>query len=207
MDPLPPLPPLTVPRASYVGALLALLVPGLGHWWIGRARRGLLLFIVGTLGVNAVFASLVLDRGDRTPFGLYLGLPVALLAWLVSALDGLRLATFSRNGKTREIRVAELADGVRKLAAEDWRGARTAFARAASPDGADAASLLGLARAERMLNEPARALDHARRALQAGAPEMYRAALKVEASAARAALRSSRTAGAARDAQRRDAPA
>lgn len=132
-----PLPPLTVPRPSAVGALLACAAPGLGHWWIGRARRGLLLFVVGATGANFVAVALLFSTGDVAANELYIGVPLAFGAWAWSVVDGVRLAWFARAGRLGARRREELAEGARLLEAGDARAARSAFARAAAADDCD----------------------------------------------------------------------
>lgn len=187
-SPLPPLPPLKAPSVSVPGAVLALLVPGLGHWWIGRARRGLLLFVAGTLGVNLVFIAVVFDPADGMSSKIYAGIPLALGAWLASVIDGLRLAWFVRRPRIRARRQDELAQGTAALAADDWKTARAAFARATADDDCDPAALLGLARAELLGGHAERAAGHVRRALRATGGAKYRTALKAELALARAAI-------------------
>ncbi|HYC78680.1 MAG TPA: hypothetical protein VEI02_13725 [Planctomycetota bacterium] len=188
----PPLPKLIVPRPSYLAAALAALAPGLGHWWIGRARRGLGLFALGALGVNALVLQIVLQRREWSAGGLALGVMIVLAAWLWSVIDAFRLAVYARSRRARARRQEHLDAGVRALAEDDPRAARAAFAKAAADDDCDPAALLGLATAERRLGEPARALEHARRALRADAGRRYRDALRRVRAAAAAELKARR---------------
>jgi hypothetical protein len=84
----------TAPRKPRAWALLFAPLPGIGHWMIGRAARGLFAFVVFTLGVNLVVLSRLL--APVTHFSVVYGFVLAGIGVLYSIVDVARLVFTER---------------------------------------------------------------------------------------------------------------
>ena len=67
--------------------VLWVLLPGVGHIHIGCAGKGLLLFTLFALALNAWLISPILVASDAVRISL---LSVAVLFWLIAAVDYIR---------------------------------------------------------------------------------------------------------------------
>ena len=83
------------PRPNLV-ALLASFLPGLGHLFIGRSRRGLLLFVGATLFANIAFLSWIAPVAPLGTTTLRVGLGIAGALVLFSVVDIFRIAVYAR---------------------------------------------------------------------------------------------------------------
>ena len=82
------------PRRPWVAALLTLLAPGLGHWYSGRIRRGLVLFAVDfLLGLPIVF---VLSTSVLNKFLALLLFGISIAFFLYCIVDAVVIASGKR---------------------------------------------------------------------------------------------------------------
>jgi hypothetical protein len=68
-------------------ALIVGLMPGFGHIWVGRVKRGLAIFFLFANGVNAYFVGRFLWERQGSGLIEYAGLAVAVAAFLFSHYD------------------------------------------------------------------------------------------------------------------------
>lgn len=107
--PLPPAayPPATYPPATYpppgpsakspmLAAFFSVLMPGLGHVYVGLYQRAMLFFVIWI----GVFGATI--NADGTEVGMLV--PVVIFLWLFNVFDAYRQATFAVWGEPEEIK-------------------------------------------------------------------------------------------------------
>lgn len=111
----PPAPPYGPPPASPPGkspllaALFGLMMPGLGHVYLGLYQRALVIFLVW-LGI---FSTLV-NTKDGPELGILI--PLMIFIALFNVFDAYRQATFAAWGEPEEIRAVTRSRGKNNLA-------------------------------------------------------------------------------------------
>jgi tetratricopeptide (TPR) repeat protein len=176
------------PRPSLIAVLLTVW-PGLGHWWLGRARRGYLFFVTSTFFGNLALLSLIAPLPPLGDWSLHAGLAGAAGTVLYAFVDILRIGVYARWPSVRERRQRRLTEAAEREDAGRVHEAREIWDRLLDVDPADPEVRLALARSYRRSGDSARALHHARRALRALPRSPVRDELLRELELAREGLR------------------
>ena len=164
-------------------------VAGLGHLVLGRARRGLGLFVGVTASVNLAILSSVAAVPPFDTWTLRVGAALTLGLTAFSVLDVFRIGIWARLPRIRERRRACLTSAIDAWIGGDVEGAREDFTRMLEIDPADPAALLYLASLERRAGHPGLAERHARRALSADPDNPYHPEIEREIAIARESRR------------------
>ncbi len=156
-------------RPSYLAPVLSL-VPGLGHLVLGRARRGLALFLGATGCWNLALLSVAAPIDPLGGWSLRLGAGVAIALTIFAVIDAFRLGVHVRIPKVLARRDEQLQAAIRAYLRDDAREARRLLTDLLQLDSGDPVVRLYLSSLERRAGNAAQAARHARKAL-AAAPD------------------------------------
>lgn len=168
------------PRPALLPVLLSV-IAGLGHLVLGRARRGLLLFVGATAGWNVAFLSRAAPNLPLGEEAFRLGLGVGAGLTLYAIIDTVRLAIIARLPFVRRRRSRLLQQAIDHYLRHEFREARTTLDRLLDIDPGDPLARLYLATLERRAGHPERALHHTRKALRAWPSNRYQPEIEREA--------------------------
>lgn len=172
--------------AAPVGArpsLMALLlspVAGLGHLWIGRARRGYFLFLTATFFWNLALLSAVVPSPPLGDWSVKVGMVGGAGITLYGLFDIFRLAVWARRRKVQIRRREILAVAEAEETAGRAAKARELRDQLLDLDPGDPEVRLALARAARRAGQFGPAVRHAKKALRALPSNPFRRDLEEE---------------------------
>lgn len=142
-------------------ARILAVVPGLGHLYLGRHWRGLLVFTLFALGVNGVFGAVVMDE----PFVGDLCTGAAAGAWAYSVLHVAYLGKHLNEHPARERRDYHFKRGLTQYLAGHFEAAITEFLLVLRLDAADVDARFHLGMTYAALGQHAKAVRTFRRCL------------------------------------------
>lgn len=176
------------PRPSLVAVVLTL-VPGLGHWWIGRARRGYFFFLATTFLGNLALLSHIAPVAPLGTWSLNAGIGGALALGLYALADIVRVGVYARWPSVARRRTQKIEEAAAKERDGHVHEAREILDRLLDVDPASPDVRLALARSFRESDDPRRSIHHARKALKASPACAERDDLERELHLAREKLR------------------
>ena len=168
----------TGPRPNILALLLSA-VPGLGHWILGRARRGFFLFMAAAFGWNLIGLSFLTSSEPIHTWGRRIGIAIVVVCTVISIYETLRFGVLNRTRRAHRRRNEVFRRATTHYLKKEWREARQAMDEILDWDASDPAARLFLATLERRAGRPNLAVRHVQKALRANpaspfSPELER---------------------------------